>query len=173
MREKISGWIDGELEGRESEAVLTAVRDEGEARDAWRIYHLISDAIRDTQLLSPGFAARVAARLALEPTVLAPRPVPTRLRWIGQRVAAGIAAVAMVGGLWWGWAVEPTPQGALPLAQSPLKATTVQAEPARVAPPAAAHDYLLAHQRYSPRNSLQGMATYVRTVSADGRARKP
>jgi hypothetical protein len=38
-----------------------------------------------------------------------------------------------------------------------------------VAPPEAANDYLLAHQGYSPRISLQGMAPYVRTVSSDGR----
>jgi hypothetical protein len=31
--------------------------------------------------------------------------------------------------------------------------------------PSAANDYLLAHQGFSPRVSLQGMAPYVRTVS--------
>jgi hypothetical protein len=47
--------------------------------------------------------------------------------------------------------------------------TAQQAEIAKVAPPEAANDYLFAHQVYSPRNSLQGMAPYVRTVSSDGR----
>jgi hypothetical protein len=31
--------------------------------------------------------------------------------------------------------------------------------------PLATDDYLLAHQGYSPRNLLQGVAPYVRTVS--------
>jgi hypothetical protein len=31
--------------------------------------------------------------------------------------------------------------------------------------PSAANDYLLAHQGFSPRVSLQGMAPYVRTVA--------
>ena len=31
--------------------------------------------------------------------------------------------------------------------------------------PSSANDYLLAHQGFSPRVSLQGMAPYVRTVS--------
>ena len=31
----------------------------------------------------------------------------------------------------------------------------------------AERDYLLAHQVYSPRNSLQGVVPYVRTVSAE------
>jgi hypothetical protein len=34
--------------------------------------------------------------------------------------------------------------------------------------PAAANDYLLAHQGFSPRVSFQGMAPYVRTVSDPG-----
>jgi hypothetical protein len=37
--------------------------------------------------------------------------------------------------------------------------------PAQVPLPSGADDYLLAHQGFSPRVSLQGMAPYVRTVS--------
>jgi hypothetical protein len=37
----------------------------------------------------------------------------------------------------------------------------------------AAQDYLIAHQAFSPRNSLQGMAPYVRSVSDQTAARKP
>jgi hypothetical protein len=37
--------------------------------------------------------------------------------------------------------------------------------PARIPLPSATNDYLLAHQSYSPRITLQGMAPYVRTVS--------
>jgi hypothetical protein len=39
------------------------------------------------------------------------------------------------------------------------------APPAIVPLPNAANDYLLAHQGFSPRLDLQGMAPYVRTVS--------
>jgi hypothetical protein len=38
-------------------------------------------------------------------------------------------------------------------------------KPALVPLPSSANDYLLAHQGFSPRMSLQGMAPYVRTVS--------
>jgi hypothetical protein len=34
--------------------------------------------------------------------------------------------------------------------------------------PSGTNDYLLAHQGFSPRVSLQGMAPYVRTVSERG-----
>ncbi len=51
----------------------------------------------------------------------------------------------------------------------PVAQSAAQAEIAKVAPPEAASDYVLAHQGYSPRISLQGMAPYVRTVSSDAR----
>jgi len=43
---------------------------------------------------------------------------------------------------------------------------------AQVPPPDSANDYLYAHQGYSPRNSLQGVAPYVRTVSGQTRPGK-
>ena len=64
MKARISELLDGELDGREAAGPLDALCGEGEARDTWRRYHLISDAMRDTQLLSAGFAARVAAKIA-------------------------------------------------------------------------------------------------------------
>jgi len=73
MKARISELLDGELERRETAGPLDALVNEGESRAAWRAYHLIGDAMRDTQLLSAGFAARVAQRLANEPTVIAPR----------------------------------------------------------------------------------------------------
>ena len=90
MNEKISALVDGELERREADAAFEALGAEGAARDTWRAYHLISDSMHDTRLLSGGFAARVAARLAGEPTVLAPRrrPILEQRRWqvlSGQR----------------------------------------------------------------------------------------
>jgi hypothetical protein len=70
--------------------------------------------------------------------------------------AASLAAVALVAWL----AFAPQPQvPAAPLAQAKPEA------PAIVPMPTAANDYLLAHQGFSPRVSLQGMAPYVRTVS--------
>jgi sigma-E factor negative regulatory protein RseA len=76
--------------------------------------------------------------------------------------AASLAAIALVG--WVAFAPGDQPQ----LATVPPPVLAVQETP-QVAPPAAANDYLLAHQGYSPRNSLQGAAPYVRTVSGDMR----
>src|SRR5258706_16328816 len=98
MKAKISELMDGELEWREADGPLDTLRSEGEARDTWRRYHLIGDAMRDSRQLSTGFAARVAAKLAEEPTVLAPRarPILEQRRWQLLSAAASIAAGAFV-----------------------------------------------------------------------------
>ena len=52
----------------------------------------------------------------------------------------------------------------------PVQIAAVPAgEVKQVAVPAGevANDYLLAHQRYSPSNAMQGVAPYVRTVSEE------
>ena len=54
------------------------------------------------------------------------------------------------------------------VAQAPA---TVRQEAVRVALPKETNDYLLAHQSYSARGSLQGVAPYVRTVSDTARPR--
>ena len=64
MSEWVSGLMDGELDGPDAERMLSALREEGETRQAWRTYHLIGDALRDTQLLSPRFGELMAASLA-------------------------------------------------------------------------------------------------------------
>jgi len=172
MKERISELLDGELEPRESATSVDALLAEGEARDTWRNYHLIGDAMRDTRILSPGFSARVASRLAQEPTVLAPvrRAVaPQRQRWQFLSAAASVAAVAMVG-----WVAFAPQQAGTDVAQLTKGAPPgqVPAVAAQVAPPATADEYLYAHQGQSPRNSLQGVAPYVRTVSGKAVAPK-
>jgi sigma-E factor negative regulatory protein RseA len=170
MKARISALMDGELESREAAGPLDALKSEGEARDAWRTFHLIGDAMRDAHLLSAGIATRVAARLAQEPTVIAPgraAPARSRPRWQMLSAAASVAAVALVG-----W-VAFAPQESGPQVAVAPKQDVVVKETAQVAPPDQANDYLYAHQGYSPRNSLQGVAPYVRTVSGKAVARKP
>lgn len=169
MKSKISALMDGELAQHETRAALDALRLDGEALDGWRRYHLIGDLLRDSQLPSPGLAARVAERIAREPTVLAPprrRIQAPRMPVWALSAAASLAAVAFVG--WVAFGPQDEPQ----LARSQPKILAAQEMPQelpQVAPPAAANDYLLAHQGYSPRNTLQGVAPYVRTVSENTR----
>jgi sigma-E factor negative regulatory protein RseA len=159
MKERISALMDGELDEAASGPAIDSLRREGEALECWRIYHLISDGMRDTRLLSAGFAARVSQRLEAEPTVLAPANLPgkTPVQRFAFAAAASLAAVALVGWL----AFAPQPQAPQPMAQVQPALATATIVPLS----SAANDYLLAHQGFSPRVSLQGMAPYVRTVS--------
>lgn len=176
MKERISALMDGECDEREFAGGVDCLREPGEPLETWRTYHLIRDSLSDTRLNSPGFAERVLAKIEAEPTVLAPKAIPAavpapqrsaaveRNRWTPMYAAAGVAAVALVG------SIVLAPQ---PGTEAPQIATGVPAKPAAVAAvPAAAHaltsaenDYLLAHQAYSPRNTFQGVAPYVRTVA--------
>jgi sigma-E factor negative regulatory protein RseA len=164
MNEKISALVDGELEGE----AVDALRD-AQARKAWSTYHLIGDAMRGTRELSADFGARLAWRLEDEPTVLAPRalPKPDSRRWLAPMpIAASFAAVALVGWL----AFAPQPEIA-PVAKvaAPVIAKAEEKKPVIVPLPVSANDYLLAHQGFSPRLALQGMAPYVITVSEQPR----
>jgi sigma-E factor negative regulatory protein RseA len=161
MKDRISALMDGELDDRSAAEAIAALAQDEEALRAWRTYHVISDSMRDSRVLSAEFTARVKARLADEPTVLAPRALRAEpRRWFAaSAAAASLAAVGLVG--WMAFAPQP---GVAPV-PAPVAQVKPQPKPNLVPLPSAANDYLLAHQGFSPRVSLQGMAPYVRTVS--------
>lgn len=171
MKAKISVLMDGEMQDFEIAEPLNALRDNEEALESWRQYHLIGDALRDTGMLSSGFSERFNERLAQEPTIFAPasipKPVEQRRHWVALSAAAGVAAVSLVG--WLAFAPQPGsgPSG-VQLAQTQKPAAS---ESANVPLPSETEAYLLAHQNYSTRSTLQGVAPYVRTVSETARLR--
>jgi sigma-E factor negative regulatory protein RseA len=154
MDEKISALMDGELDGAAADEALALLRRDGEASDTWRLYHLMSDAMHEQPLLSAGFTRRMSERLAGEPTLISPGRLPGRtpVQRFAYAAAASIAAVALVAWL----AFVP---------QRPADVPIAKVQPPAVSLPAQANDYLLAHQGFSPRVSLLGMAPYVRTVA--------
>ncbi|RJG05799.1 histidine kinase [Noviherbaspirillum cavernae] len=73
-KEQISAFADGELSDQQTEMVLASLR-QTDHRNDWELYHQIGDVLRSDDIaveLSPGFAARMAARLEMEPTIIAP-----------------------------------------------------------------------------------------------------
>jgi sigma-E factor negative regulatory protein RseA len=73
-QEQISAFADGELAEGQVDVVLAALR-RADGRADWDIYHQIGDVLRSDDMdikLSSGFAARLAARLEMEPTIFAP-----------------------------------------------------------------------------------------------------
>jgi len=164
MKDRISALMDGELDEKSAAEVIGNLTRGSENAEAWRAYHVVRDALRGTAPLSEGFSARVAWKLAEEATVLAPQRTRSRAasdssRWFTlSAAAASFAAVALVG--WLAFAPQqPAPAPVLAKVQPPVE------KPAMVPMPTSANDYLLAHQGFSPRVSLQGMAPYVLTVA--------
>ena len=181
MKAKISALMDGELDAHELNEPLSALGRDAEAFETWRTYHLISDALQGRALLANDCLRRVVARLADEPILIGPLPAdvarPERGRWfVPSALAASIAGVALVG--WMAIAPQQNTSPVLaPVAKAPQPAQgAVRAAPqapVRLPMTAATRDYLIAHQALSPRNSLQGMAPFVRSVSAESHPGKP
>lgn len=73
-QEQISAFTDGELTIEHVDIALTALRQEA-GRASWDVYQQISDVLHSDDLpctMSSDFSARFAARLAAEPTMIAP-----------------------------------------------------------------------------------------------------
>ena len=168
--DKISVFMDGEIEGVEATGQITRLKEDARLRAAWDTYHVIGDTLRGEKLrLSRGFTANFRARLADEPTILAPRsrgPLQTSVRRFALPVAASVGGMALVA--WLAVFNNPfAPQRETLAVKSPAP---VEAK-TRVAN-AEVNDYLLAHQQFSSSTTLQGVASYVRTVSGQGMEEK-
>lgn len=173
--EKVSALMDGELEDNEAEIQVGRSKNDPAVREAWHTYHLIGDALRGQVELSANVLQRVSSRLADEPTVLAPvnrRRIhaPTR---IALSVAASLCGIAVVGWLAINNNAFVGDPGSAEFATSTRNNSPAQQTVQVVAAPAnnQVNDYLLAHQEFSPSTAMQGMVSYVRTVSAPGTAR--
>ncbi len=168
--EKLSQLMDGELSSRESKGQIKRLEVDPSLAQSWETFHLIRDALRQDDVgLKPDFGRRLHERLQEEPVVIAPH---TRLSYQVARytlpLAAGIAGVTVVA--WLALSLQPSGQHAEVIAQrsgqsvtSPSPEATAPAQPIdrRVT------EYLTAHQEFSPRTAMQGVASYVRTVAAD------
>jgi sigma-E factor negative regulatory protein RseA len=184
--DKISALMDGELARDETARLVADIRHRDGLRETWATYHLIGEVLRGEPCADCGVVHSVARRLAEEPTVLAPRRVSGE---IGRRWALpSLAAAAAVAAVTW-MAVETQQAAPLPPLATPASHTvvpTVAVQPVLPVPeytqsvahiPAQAPTpiqfsarefdaYLMAHQEFSPSNTLQGLAPYVRTVTS-------
>ena len=112
MKNQLSALIDGEVDIEEAEHLITAMKVDGEVKEAWKQYNLIGDAIRGDLNVRPDLTAKIMQALEGEPTVLAVNKqlqnstsqvskanekkhiVKTPVFW---SVAASVAAVMFVG----------------------------------------------------------------------------
>jgi sigma-E factor negative regulatory protein RseA len=150
--------MDGELGRREAKTTIELLESDQALAQSWETYHLIGDSLRREAELRPDFVHRLHQRLEQEPTVIAPH---TRLSHRVVRytlpLAAGVAGVTLVAWL------------ALEVGQPPSPTVTARPSPPSqpFVPSRAVSDYLTVHQEFSPSTAMQGLASYVRTVSTD------
>ena len=159
MGEQISRLMDGDLDGAGADSVMQELK-RPEGIETWVCYHVIGDALRRTVDPMPGFAARFGARLAAEPTVLAPAARQSSRLPFAWAVAATIAAVMVVG-----WVAVSTLDPQTTVLARAREAAAVRS--AQGGPQQVSQDYVLAHQEYSPTTQIQGLGPYLRSVSAD------
>lgn len=170
LNEKLSAWVDGELDEAEAEQVMRSVLMKPDWRQACDTAFRVGDVLRAEPAVSNDFASRVMAALEQEPVVLAPARMPRREaandaappRWMA--LAASVAGVAFVG-----W---------LALSQSGGESQSGNAVMASKAPQPAAsllvraprnddEAYVMAHQASAAGTPVPGMSAFVRTVSAE------
>lgn len=171
MKDEISALMDGELDPEAAVRVIAQLKKADELHSEWVVYHLISDALGQTEALPADITQRVRTRLAAEPTVLAPRPPIIRHKTRVFAAAASVAAVAMIGLM----NLQTTNRPAENLADNKPAPTTTNTAALQTAPtvisvsaslpaPAQINDYLLAHRQFSP-SAMHGTAPYMHTVA--------
>jgi sigma-E factor negative regulatory protein RseA len=158
MGEEISRLVDGELDDEQLDLAYGQLR-RGDGMATWVCYHVIGDTLRGTEGGRAGFSERFAARLAAEPTVLAPQARASRPLSFAWAAAATVAAVAVVGWVALGTVESPT----MALAKV-REAASVRS--AQIGPQAVPAEFMLAHQEYSPTVQIQSVGPSLRAATA-------
>ena len=150
-REALSALMDGQLRPAEAGAALQSLASD-EARECWRLYHLVGDVLRSPDLAGrardPDFLGRLSARLQQEaapppslpaapatamPDLARPAANDGVFRW---KLVAGLASFAAVATIGWSvmGGVGPQPSAGPQLAQArpgslPTQVVTLQSAP--------------------------------------------
>ncbi len=151
MTQEISALMDGELEGREADAALSACCADEDRKRTWYLYHTIGDAMRGQAPVTVAMPANVFERLRQQPTVLAPR-IRVRRATVARVALAAAASVATVGVVGWlgSQGGNPAPAGAPIVASKTIDqsiqpvASTMTIVPA---PALSVQEYLVAHRQ--------------------------
>lgn len=193
-RGRLSALADGDVrDASEVERACNGWREDAEARRTWHCYQLIGDVMRSEELARPAardaaFLAGLRERLAAEPVVLAPVPLPAaplrrRQAWLmpaaavaGFVVVAGVLVVTRVSqpALEAGPGFAAAPAGVVPVATGVSVVNGVNGVNRTVAVPAPGGDtllrderldeYLRAHQFARGGAALSAPSTAVRRV---------
>ena len=164
--DKISAFMDGEVDGVQVQGQVTRLKEDALLRESWDAYHLIGDTLRgERKQMSYDFTEKFRVKLAAEPTVLAPRlrsPVPVMVRRFALPVAASVGGMALVA--WLALFNNPFAPPKENLAKAPAPAMAPVPARTQIASEKV-NDYLWAHREVSSSTPVQGVPSYVQTVS--------
>jgi len=120
--ERISALMDGESDRNAVAQAARQMKEHDALREAWNTYHLIGDAMRGENCADTGVSQGFSAKLAAEPTVLAPRRgIGGAMRRMALPSLAAAAAVATV--TWVSLETYQGPRNAVPVAEVVVQAT--------------------------------------------------
>lgn len=191
--EQLSALMDGDLESGVVAQACRGWRDTAESREIWHRFHLIGDVMRSEDLASTAvrdaaFLRGLRERLAAEPVVIAPQPLPAAVAVAGARrsrrwgwrapaaVAAGfvvVAGVLVVTRAPQPAAVEQAAAVPAPAAVMPVAAAEPAVEPqpmvanGQVIRDARLERYLAAHQQFAGTSALGVPSAFLRRATTD------
>lgn len=161
IKRQMSALMDGELEDHEVSPVLRGICADADLCDCWDDYQCIGSVLREDGDPAFDITGGVMARLAEEPTVLAPSVRAS----IGRRrpllaLAASATGVALVGVL----ALVPSGNTVSPanVAASEPSATSRVVRPTASSVSPRLQEYVVAHQAHAP---AAGASRGIRTVA--------
>lgn len=180
MKDRLSAFLDGDLDGQAGAPLLERLRNDPGLKRDWEAYHLIGDVLRGDSAGSSDFVDRVMARIEDEPVLLAPGVAAaaaanrSRGGWQAlMAIAASVMGVAAVGivaaSLYSG---EPRlAQMAEMKRSAPATPALAQAQPRDPLPLRTVSadrniEYVFAHQGLSGSGAMPGAVHYVRAVSS-------
>jgi sigma-E factor negative regulatory protein RseA len=176
--ERLSAFVDGELEQAESDQLISEMLNNDELRSRWLRYQRAGSVLRhETGVsLSTDLLAGIHARLEDEPTILAPRKKrhtmsATFKQVAGMAIAATIAAVSVI-------MIQPTEKAFGPASnqvaantpapvasqQEWLRVNSANWSDDRPAVVSKLNSYLVNHNGYS--TAIRGTLPYVPIVTA-------
>ena len=149
MTQEISSLMDGELEGREADAAVSACCGDEDRKRTWYLYHAIGEAMRGQAPASLAIPGKVFEKLKQQPTVLAPgRRVPATVTRVALAAAASVATIGVVG--WIGSQGGGAPMPEPVVAKAPTASIQPVASTSPVvttAPALNVQEYLVAHRQ--------------------------
>jgi len=193
-REAISALADGQLRGQEFARAVEAVSRDDDDRATWHVYHLVGDVLRSGDAAGHNdlaFVERLQLRLKSEDVVVqstdaiksiasdamntrdngqfdtqADSANASRFRW---KLVAGLASLAAVAFVGWGWVggLNTAPPVSLATAPAvPASAVVVAAEQPQIMIRDPRLDELLtAHKQFGGTSALQMPAGFLRNAT--------